>query len=147
MPLPIPPFRDDGWLPEGHHEATWDEIVVRFGGEAISQRARLTAKLLDLRNGLRAHGVTGTLLLNGSYVSAKPEPADFDVLFIGPVEIQAMKDQDPGLASLLDAEQAERVCGYSLFYIPNNSPVLETLITLWDLSKEGVAKGSVQVSL
>ncbi len=145
--LAIPVFREDGWLPVGHHQATWDEVAARFSGAPGSRRSYLTAKLLELRDGLRRLGVTGVVLLNGSYISAKPEPADFDVLFIAPLEIQAMKDASPALATLLDAEQAEKVGGYSLFYIPSDSPALDRLSTLWDLSKEGIAKGVVQVHL
>jgi len=145
--LPIPPFRDDGWLPVGHHQATWEEVVARFEGKPGSQRAILTGKLLELRDSLRSLGVTGYLLLNGSYVSAKSEPGDFDVLVVGPPNIQEMKDADPRLALLLDAERAETVSGYSLFYIANNASNLGLLITFWDVSKEGVAKGSVRVEL
>ena len=36
--MPVPEFRPDGWLPEGHHPATWDEITVRFGGVSGCRR-------------------------------------------------------------------------------------------------------------
>lgn len=36
--MPIPSFRADGWLPDGHHIATWEEIIERFRGEAQSRR-------------------------------------------------------------------------------------------------------------
>lgn len=143
--MPVPPFREDGWLPVGHHAATWEEVAERFGGEPGSRRAFLTDKLLGLRDALRVLGVKGTLLLNGSYVSARPEPGDFDVLLIGPPDIQAMKDADPKLALLLDAERAEKEAGYSLFYVPSDSPALDLVSTFWNLSKESVAKGDVQV--
>jgi hypothetical protein len=143
----IPPFREDGWLPIGHHQATWEEVTTRFGGLPGGRRAFLTGKLLELRDALRSLGVTGWLLLDGSYISAKEEPGDFDVLLIGPSDIQAMKDADPRLAFLLDAENAEKIGGYSLFYIPSDSSALATLSTFWDLSKEGIAKGIVQVQL
>jgi hypothetical protein len=58
-----------------------------------------------------------------------------------------MKDIDPRLARLLDAEMAEKVGGYSLFYIPIDSPALDLLSTFWDLSKEGMAKGIIKVEL
>ena len=145
--MPIPPFREDGWLPVGHHEATWEEIIDRFGGSPDSRRGVLTKKLLELREQLRSRGIVGFLLLNGSYISEKPEPADFDVLLVGPPDIQVRKDSDPELALLLDAEHAEKVGGFSLFYFPRDSPALETLSTFWDLSKEGIAKGIIRVPL
>jgi len=144
--VPIPEFREDGWLPAGHHAAGWEEIVARFGGRPGSRRERLTAKLSQLREVLCAAGVPGTILLDGSYISEKPEPGDFDILFVGPANIQVRKDAEPDLASLLDASTAEER-GYSLFFIPEDSPARGMLSTLWDLSKEGVAKGVVELTL
>ena len=37
--------------------------------------------------------------------------------------------------------------GYSIFYVPENSPVIEMLLPMWDKSKEGVVKGVVEVEL
>jgi hypothetical protein len=145
--LPIPPFRDDGWLPIGHHPATWEEVTARFGGDAGSRRAWLTGKLLELRDALRACGVTGRVLLNGSYVSAKTDPEDFDLLLIGPPDIQARKDSGPDLAALLDPEHVEKAYGCSLFYVSSESSALGDIITLWDLTRDKVAKGSVEVEL
>lgn len=144
--MSIPSFRQDGWLPVGHHNATWEEIGDRFGSILGSRRARLMGKLLELRDALRFYGVSGHLLLNGSFISAKQEPEDFDVLLIGPPDIQVRRDAASGLNLLLDAERAEKR-GYSLFYIPSDSPALEMLSTLWDLSKEGISKGVIQVEL
>lgn len=145
--MPIPAFRPDGWLPEGHHPAAWDEVVATFGGSGEGRRAALTRALLDLRDALAALGVTGSLLLDGSYISDKPEPGDFDVLLIGPPDIQSRKDTEPALSDLLDAERAERERGCSLYFAPEDSPVLEILRTLWDETKRGVAKGCVEVRL
>lgn len=144
--MPVPQFREDGWLPPGHHQATWDEVVSALSGETGSRRYALTQRLLHLRDGLRANGVDGLLLLNGSYVSSKSEPGDFDVLLIGPTDIQGRKDVEPTLAALLDAQRAEEE-GYSLFYIPSNSPALDMLRALWDFSKAGVPKGVLEVEL
>lgn len=144
--MPIPEFREDGWLPNGHHPADWEEIVVRFGGRPGSRREQLTAKLSQLREALHAAGVPGTILLDGSYISEKPEPGDFDILLIGPADVQARKDAEPSLRSLLDASMAEEQ-GYSLFFIPEDSPAREMLSTLWDFSKEGAAKGVVELTL
>lgn len=144
--MPVPNFRDDGWLPVGHHRAEWEETAVRFGGRPGSRRADLTAKLLELYQALQATEVLGTILLDGSYISDKTEPGDFDVLIIGPADLQVRKDVEPNLASLLDAGTAEAQ-GYSLFFIAEDSPARELLSTLWDYSKEGVPKGIVELTL
>jgi len=145
--LPLPAFREDGWLPVGHHTATWEEVIIAFGGLPSSRRSLLTRTLIELRDALIANQVSGVLLLDGSYISTKAEPDDFDVLLIGPSDIQMRKDTEPNLAHLLDAEIAEKERGYSLFFLPQDSPVLELLRTFWDVSKEGVPKGVVEVRI
>lgn len=144
--MPIPPFREDGWLPIGHHPAEWEEVSARFGGGPGSRRLLLTARLFHLRDALRLAGVRGTILLDGSYISDRLEPGDFDILLIGPADIQIRKDSEMDISSLLDARAAEEQ-GYSLFFIPADSPAQEVLSTLWDFSKEGIAKGVVEIIL
>lgn len=147
MAVGIPPFRDDGWLPAGHHSATWDDVILTFQGETGSRRSDLTKRLIELRDGLRVLGVTGYILLDGSYISSKAEPKDFDLLLVASPEIQVMKDATPELARWLDAERAEKECGYSIFYCPSDSAALDLLSSLWDLDKTGVPKGIVKVML
>ena len=71
----IPPFRADGALPEGLHAATWDEVRNRFGG---SERRE---NLLDgIHRALiaLAEAVCQRFYLDGSFVTSKREPADWD---------------------------------------------------------------------
>ena len=69
------------------------------------------------------------------------------MLLIGPADIQVRKDTEPDLARLLDAEMAEKERGYSLFFIPQDSPALGLLRTFWDVSKEGIPKGVLEVKI
>lgn len=72
----IPPFDPEtGRLPEGEHEATWDEVVDRLGWTA--RRRQLLDGLAEAVELLAAAGC-GRLWLNGSFVTAKDEPVDFD---------------------------------------------------------------------
>jgi hypothetical protein len=72
----IPPFDPEtGRLPEGEHEATWDEVVDRLGWTA--RRRQLLDGLAEAVELLAAAGC-GRLWLNGSFVTAKHEPVDFD---------------------------------------------------------------------
>jgi hypothetical protein len=72
----LPSFDPDtGRLPEGEHAASWDEIVDRFGW---TPRRR---QLLDgLAHAVELFATAGCtrLWLNGSFVTAKDDPADFD---------------------------------------------------------------------
>ena len=72
----IPEFdTTTGYLPAGEHAATWDEVKERFGWNA--QRRRILRGLLRLASALRDGGC-GLFLLDGSFVTAKEMPSDFD---------------------------------------------------------------------
>ena len=100
--MSIPSFRDDGWLPEGHHAATWEEIADTLGGEPDSIRAKVFAGLLAWRDAVRAKRLSGLVILDGSFVSAKPDPGDFDLLFVYDVASEEVRDRDPKARELLD---------------------------------------------
>src|SRR5579885_1526760 len=71
----IPEFDELGRLPPGVHAASWDEIVARFGGSAW--RARLLDGLRSALLSLKSAGCT-VAYIDGSFVTAKGEPGDFD---------------------------------------------------------------------
>ena len=71
----IPAFDKDGNLPSGIHWATWNEVVGRFGGTA--HRDRLLNGLLSAMRALGAAGCQ-TVFLDGSFVTSKQAPNDFD---------------------------------------------------------------------
>lgn len=67
----LPSFREDGTLPPG----VWDEVVVRFGYN--THRQRQLQGLEEALQNLKAAGCR-TVYLNGSFVTSKPEPDDYD---------------------------------------------------------------------
>lgn len=71
----LPPFTKDGLLPAGIHKATWSEVAKRFGSTA--PRRKLLDGLKDALKSLRASGCQ-RVYLDGSFVTAKPQPNDFD---------------------------------------------------------------------
>ena len=71
----IPKLETDGNLPPGVHWATWGEICVRFG--TTSWRLRLLVGLRAALQNLRSAGCQ-TAYLDGSFVSSKSVPRDFD---------------------------------------------------------------------
>jgi hypothetical protein len=79
--MPLPNFDSKGELPEGVHQATIDEIVARFG-HGTPQRQAVTADLLRIYNLVKATGKTERFIIFGSYITAKPEPNDVDIVFI-----------------------------------------------------------------
>lgn len=71
----IPDFEETGLLPAGIHWATWKEVGTRFGTN--SQRKKLLGGLKRAADALKVAGCT-TIYLDGSFVTAKPLPSDYD---------------------------------------------------------------------
>ncbi len=75
--MSLPPFEPTtGRLPPGEHSATWEEVVDRFGWN----RRRLLDGLAEALALLADAGCT-RVWINGSFVTAKEEPGDFDVVW------------------------------------------------------------------
>lgn len=76
----IPDFEvTSGNLPPGVHWATWEEINVRYG--INDTRRKQLRGLKAAMDELKRCGCN-TLLLDGSFVTNKPEPGDFDALWL-----------------------------------------------------------------
>lgn len=71
----IPPFDDNGNLPPGAHEASWQEFCERFGFN--SHRRVLLHGLREALQSLRAAGCKW-VYIDGSFVTAEVFPNDFD---------------------------------------------------------------------
>ena len=71
----IPDFESGGNLPPGVHWATWNEIVDRFG--ITEWRRELLDGFFSALDGLKRAGCR-TVYLDGSFVTSKELPRDFD---------------------------------------------------------------------
>ena len=93
----IPNFRDDGDLPVGVHLAIEAEVTFRFGVPS-PRRRRLVLRFrrwVELSRLTRA----SRFLVDGSFVTAKPEPHDIDavVLLANDFEQQISRGLEPAL--------------------------------------------------
>lgn len=77
--MPLPSFDPEtGYLPAGEHDVAWVEIVDRFGW--TSWRRSLLDGLGEAASLLAAAGCQ-RIWLNGSFVTAKEIPGDFDAVW------------------------------------------------------------------
>jgi hypothetical protein len=91
----IPDFRPDGYLPEGMFLASQAEVTFRFGS-ANRVRRRLILRVrrwIELAREIHAL----RLFIDGSFITAKPEPNDVDAVVLLP------PDFDEQVAASLDA--------------------------------------------
>lgn len=71
----IPTYGARGNLPPGIHEASWEELEATFGG--TPHRRALLVGLREALDSLRDAGCRSAYI-DGSFVTAKEEPGDFD---------------------------------------------------------------------
>ncbi len=76
----IPEFNDDGYLPAGVHRASLEEVGARFGRETELRRVQMQSLgwLVELAKTAGA----SRLVVNGSFVTDRPEPNDVDCVVL-----------------------------------------------------------------
>ena len=97
----IPPFRADGYLPDGVYSASEAEVTFRFG--ASSRRRRRLA--LRLRRWIQLGRQVGgkRLLVDGSFVTAKANPNDLDAVIFLPQDFEQLVED--GVEAALELEE------------------------------------------
>ncbi len=123
--MALPAFNSDGDLPEGVHPARFDEVIGRFGAGA-TERVAVTARLQRIHKLAAATGKLDRLVIFGSYVTAKPEPNDVDVVLVMRNDF-VLADCDAGTGKLFDHREAASEFGASVFWIRPSMLILETL--------------------
>ena len=83
----IPPL-EDGVLPEGIHDCTIDEMDAMFGRfRRSARRVLLVEKLRAFLEEARRRGVVSAVVIDGSFVTAKDEPEDIDLVIVLPADL------------------------------------------------------------
>jgi hypothetical protein len=100
----IPPFAKFGLLPPGVHWATWDEILIAFG--TTPHRQKLLAGLREALDNLAEAGCE-VAYLDGSFVTRKVEPEDFDACWSS-VGVDSAK-LDPVLLDFTNGRSAQKI--------------------------------------
>ncbi len=138
----IPPLDPiTGYLPIGTHLAIWAEVSERFGRS--SYRAALTQRLQQGLGSLRDAGCR-TALLDGSYISVKEIPGDYDVAY----EIAGMNPDllDPVFFDFRNLRAAMKVKFGGEFFPASFLAAPGILYRDWfSKDKDGVPKGLIQI--
>ncbi len=83
----IPPL-EDGALPDGIHDCTVAEVEAAFGRfQRSDHRITLTERLKAYLADAARSGIVVAVLIDGSYVTAKEEPEDIDLIVVRRPEV------------------------------------------------------------
>jgi hypothetical protein len=81
--MPIPPLNSNGLLPVGLHEATLYDLRRQFGVfQETDRRIQLFGRLDELVGALQRSKLFVALIIDGSFVTAKPQPEDIDLIVV-----------------------------------------------------------------
>ena len=133
-------------LPIGIYQATIDEVIARFGSGTL-QREIVTARLQRIYQIAKDTGNLQQLIIFGSYITAKPEPNDVDVVIIFSDDFDLTVCSE-NVKRLLNHQKAENEFGASIFWIRPSLLLLETLdefIESWQVKRDGTRRGIIEV--
>lgn len=146
----IPDVLASGWLPDGVHEATLEELRERFGRFRTSdKRVRMCARLCEYLAELKAWKITDVAYVDGSFVSAKGDPDDVDVTFALSDEFLVRADEwTPSEYNLVQNAFTRQRYGVDAWPEPGDHP-LQRRVSSWRRMKPPLkgAKGVLRVKL
>ena len=123
--MSIPELDDDGFLPEGVHECSLDELQQRFGGvQSSDQRSVLFDKLGQYLQEVRSTGMVVGLIVDGSFVTNKVEPNDIDLVLILPADHDFAADLRPFEYNVLSRRRVLKRYAFDVLVARENSPEL-----------------------
>ena len=141
----IPPFDDNGNLQPGIHWAEWSEFKERFG--TTPKRLRMIQGLQTAMEQLKAAGCR-TIYINGSFVTNKTEPGDFDACWDrDDVDINYLRRNAPILLNFYDS--AAQKAKYRGEFFLSDQPVDEGTISIefFQRDREQNPKGIIAIDL
>jgi hypothetical protein len=120
--MPIPSLDAHGLLPVGLHDCTLEEIKVRFGAfQDSDQRPQLFQKLQALVAEARAAGFARSLLIDGSFATAKPDPNDIDLALVLPRTHDVGADLPPAQYNLVSRRRVQKRYGFDIVAVRENT--------------------------
>src|SRR6266702_8505073 len=111
--MPIPSFNEHGLLPEGVHDCTWPEVAERLCSfQSSDRRPELCRRLRQMVEELRRTNVALALLVNGSFVTAKAQPNDIDLILVLPADWDFAADIAPAAYNLVSKKRVRKRFGF-----------------------------------
>jgi hypothetical protein len=148
--MPIPPLDTNGLLPSGVHSCAWPEIRERFGCfQGSDQRPRLCERLEAFARESKAAGIVKALVVNGSFVTAKPQPNDIDLVVVLAAGHDFRADLGVSAYNVVDRGRVRRAYGFDVFVAEDGSADYAALVRFFQRVRlpSGLSKGILKVDL
>jgi len=144
--MTLPPSNEFGDLPPGVHRVTIDAVIQRFG-RGSEQRRVVTGRLLHIFVLAQRTDHLSRLIVFGSYVTAKPNPNDVDIILIMDDEFR-LEHCPIEARGLFDHATAQARYGASIFWVRPGlllGETIEDFVSHWQIKRDGSKRGIVEV--
>jgi len=139
-----------GVLPPGIHDASLDEIRALFGQfQETDRRPRLFERLEGLVRQLRPHEFVLHLIINGSFVTSKPDPEDIDLIVAIDPAILDKEEWAPVEYNALSSRRLRRQYQFDVFVAPDGGDAYARYVEVFSGVKDSPTdeKGLVRLHL
>lgn len=146
----IPAFDEGGLLPEGIHDCTVAEAEARFGSfQGSDRRVHLWGRFAEFWREAKASGLIEMLLLDGSFVTAKPAPNDIDLIVVVSATHDFGADLPPRQYDVLAQQRVRRRYGCDIVVARNGTDNLIQAVEFFTLVRQqsGRKKGLLRLKL
>lgn len=146
----IPPFNEHGWLPDGIHDCTLDEAAERFGAfQSSDRRPLLWTRFTEFVAESKSCGMVEAIIADGSFVTAKPDPNDIDIVVVVARSHDFSIDLAPAQYNLLAQQRVRKRFGFDIVVVKNDSENLKQALAFFQQVKQrpDVTKGILRIKL
>ncbi len=116
-------------LPEGIHDCTLAEARARFGGfQGSDRRPNLWSRFVEFHDEAKASGIVDEVVLDGSFVTAKPAPNDIDLIVAVIATHDFAADLPPHQYNVLAEKRVQRRFGFDIVVVRNGTENLDEAV-------------------
>lgn len=143
--MALPAFNEDGDLPPGVYRVTLAEVLERYGQGSV-QRCAVSDRLNRLYQLVASTGQLARFIVFGSFVTAKEEPNDVDVVLL--MEDTFDLASVTGEAALaFQHMDADAHFGASVFWTRRSGAIggEQAMVEYWQVRRTGGKRGIVEI--
>ncbi len=139
--MPIPDLDTDGFLPPGVHDCTLDEMGARFGVfQGSDRRCRLFERLKSFVAEARSTGFVVAIVVNGSFVTSRPDPNDIDLILVLPDEAVLHDELRPFEYNVVSKRMPRRRFGFDVFLAVEGKPEFFNRVAFFQMIRDEPAR-------
>lgn len=150
------PELQDGVLPEGLYPCTMEEVKMAFGKFRRSdRRPQLTERLMSFIQDAGNSGVVSAVVIDGSYITAKEEPSDIDLIVALRPGLDLTTEMRPMEYNIQSKPMVKKLYGFDVLPAVDGSDAYQRLLDFFsrvklndpDLKTSQERKGMLRIEL